>query len=222
MKVALGIYDKCYADVTSSTFSVSHLIIHPEFQYITRTNDIALLRLSTVVPFERRISPICLPTPSKEKLNFQFEKPKFKEMNNFFLFSEINYEHKVATIASWYEGLTPNGYETSTCQPRKIDLPIAEHESCQKATQESQGCVGVVGSSNILCRDDAGSGILYSTSLGYYELIGILSDYQSCAASSLHTKPKENDLILPIYTKVNSYLEWILFQTKDACYCNKI
>lgn len=66
LKVVLGIYDNCYSDVTSDTFSVSSIIIHPEFQYITRTNDIALLRLNTVVPFQKRISPICLPTPSNE------------------------------------------------------------------------------------------------------------------------------------------------------------
>lgn len=65
MKVVLGLYDNCYADVTSETFSVSNLIIHPEFQYISHQNDIALLRLSTVVVFEKRIAPICLPTPSK-------------------------------------------------------------------------------------------------------------------------------------------------------------
>lgn len=65
MKVALGIYDNCYGDTTSSHYSVSNLIIHPEFQHATRLNDIALLRLSSVVVFEKRISPICLPTPSK-------------------------------------------------------------------------------------------------------------------------------------------------------------
>lgn len=65
MKVALGIYDNCYGDITSSDYSVSNLIIHPEFQHATRLNDIALLRLSSVVVFEKRIAPICLPTPSK-------------------------------------------------------------------------------------------------------------------------------------------------------------
>lgn len=66
MKVVLGLYDNCYSDVTSETFSVSNLIIHPEFQYVSRQNDIALLRLSTIVVFEKRIAPVCLPTPSKK------------------------------------------------------------------------------------------------------------------------------------------------------------
>lgn len=65
MKVVMGIYDNCYADTTSNTYSVSNLIIHPEFQYTSRMNDIALLRLSSVVQFQKRVSPICLPTPSK-------------------------------------------------------------------------------------------------------------------------------------------------------------
>lgn len=65
MKVALGTYDNCYADTTTSQYSVSSMIIHPEFQHATRLNDIALLRLSSVVSFEKRIAPICLPTPSK-------------------------------------------------------------------------------------------------------------------------------------------------------------
>lgn len=142
--------------------------------------------------------------------------------NNNLIVSEANYERKVATIASWYEGLTSDGYETSTCQPRKVDLPVAESQSCSKPVQGSQGCMGVVGSSSILCKDDAGSGVLYSTSLGYYELIGILSDFQSCAASSLHTEPTQEDSDLPIFTKVNSYLDWIIYNTKGSCYCNKI
>lgn len=134
----------------------------------------------------------------------------------------MNYEHKVATIASWYEGLTSDGYETSTCQPRKIDLPIIQSESCTGSLQSSQGCVGVVGSPSVLCKDDGGSGVLYSSPAGYYELIGILSDFQSCEAASLRKEPKQEDLNLPMFTKINSYLDWILYQTKDSCYCNKI
>lgn len=64
MKVAMGIHDNCYADITSNTYSVSNLYIHPEFQYVSHENDIALLRLSSAVQFQKRIAPVCLPTPS--------------------------------------------------------------------------------------------------------------------------------------------------------------
>lgn len=63
LKVVFGLFDGCYADITSTTYSVSNIIIHPEFQYPTRLNDLALLRLNSAVPFQQRISPICLPTP---------------------------------------------------------------------------------------------------------------------------------------------------------------
>lgn len=63
LKVVFGLFDGCYADITSSTYSVSNIIIHAEFQYPTRLNDLALLRLNSAIPFQQRISPICLPTP---------------------------------------------------------------------------------------------------------------------------------------------------------------
>lgn len=82
MKVIMGIYDNCYADVTSNTYSVSNLYIHPEFQYVSHENDIALLRLSSAVQFQKRIAPVCLPTPSKTI----FLKAKLKVLISNFLF----------------------------------------------------------------------------------------------------------------------------------------
>lgn len=63
-------YDSCLPDVTSTTLSVSSIIFHPEYQVITSQNDIALVRLSSIVPFQRRIAPICLPTPGN--LNYDW------------------------------------------------------------------------------------------------------------------------------------------------------
>lgn len=72
-------------------------------------------------------------------------------------------------------------------------------------------------------QDDAGSAVLHETSVGYYELIGILSDQQSCHLASLPNEPPDAyDYYLPMYTKLNNYIDWILFHTKDSCYCNKI
>lgn len=62
----------------------------------------------------------------------------------------MNYEHQVATVAAWYEGVTADNQSTSTCAPRKIDLPILS--SCTQPLIESQGCIGVVGSHSVLCR----------------------------------------------------------------------
>lgn len=148
MKVIFGLYDNCYADTTSITYSVSHVIIHPEFQYPTRQNDLALLRLNSVVPFQKRISPVCLPTPGQLRIFFG----SISFYKYFSLYSDMNYEHQVATVAAWYEGVTADNQSTSTCAPRKIDLPIIPPTSCTQPLIESQGCIGVVGSHSVLCR----------------------------------------------------------------------
>lgn len=194
--------------------SVSRLLIHPEFQYSNSMNDIALLRLSSLVPFQRRISPICLPTPDE------------------------NYENRLSTIVSYAVGSANENDDLSTCKPRKIDLPIMESGFCTRIVDASQGCVGVIGTPSVLCKveifhfhsfrilnfyhfnrqDDVGSAIMFNRDPGYYELIGILSDQQSCNANSKNPSVRDP----AIYTKISSLQEWILDNTKDSCYCRKI
>lgn len=65
VKVELGRFDICNADVTSSMLSVMQIQLHPEYQYLSRENDLALLRLNTFVPYHHRVLPICLPTPGE-------------------------------------------------------------------------------------------------------------------------------------------------------------
>lgn len=65
VKVELGRFDICNSDVTSSMLSVMHIQLHPEYQYLSRANDLALLRLNTFAPYHNRVLPICLPTPGK-------------------------------------------------------------------------------------------------------------------------------------------------------------
>lgn len=157
LKVIFGLYDGCYADITSTTYSVSSIIIHPEFQYATRLNDLALLRLNSAVPFQQRIAPICLPTPGMCRLcsgflswlRFWYGISGVKS-NLYDL--EANYDHKVATIAAWLEGLTADNQSTSTCQPRKLDLPVIPRDACTVPLEDSQSCVGVRGSASALCR----------------------------------------------------------------------
>lgn len=64
----------------------------------------------------------------------------------------MSYEHQVATIASWVEGLSSDNYALTSCQPRKIELPVMRTEACSGFLIESQGCVGVVGARSTLCK----------------------------------------------------------------------
>lgn len=58
----------------------------------------------------------------------------------------------MATIAAWLEGLTADNQSTSTCQPRKLELPIIPKGGCTVPLHDSQNCVGVRGSPSPLCR----------------------------------------------------------------------
>lgn len=65
IKVSLGEYDRCTFDVSSVNVSVESITVHPEFNPETDTYDLALIRLSRPIKFEKRISPICLPNPGQ-------------------------------------------------------------------------------------------------------------------------------------------------------------
>lgn len=64
----------------------------------------------------------------------------------------MSYERQVATIASWVEGLSSDNYPLTSCQPRKIELPVMRTEACSGSLIDSQGCVGVVGARSTLCK----------------------------------------------------------------------
>lgn len=65
IKVTMGQFDRCFPDVSSTNMSVERIIVHPDFSPGNRAHDLALLKFSTPVKIERRVSPICLATPSK-------------------------------------------------------------------------------------------------------------------------------------------------------------
>lgn len=65
VKVTLGQYDRCFPDTSSTNVSTERIITHPDYNAARGLHNIALVRLSSSVTFERRISPICLSYPSK-------------------------------------------------------------------------------------------------------------------------------------------------------------
>lgn len=98
VKVELGRFDTCNPDVTSSMLSVSSIQLHPEYQYLTRQNDLALLRLHTFIPYHRRISPICLPTPRKYIFYCRFFHLASSSMSLYFMYFFAKWLHKKTEI----------------------------------------------------------------------------------------------------------------------------
>ncbi|XP_030762167.1 vitamin K-dependent protein C-like isoform X2 [Sitophilus oryzae] len=156
LKVTLGQYDKCFPDTSSMNVSVEKIVLHPDFSETTRAHDLALIKFNGQVNFERRIQPICLPTPS------------------------IRYLGQVATILGWPKK------NNDQCVGRKIGLPVLDQKTCSSfsennhlVTQDKQ-CAGVVGAKSLICSDDAGGPVMFRSYGGTYELLGILADYNDC------------------------------------------
>ncbi|CAD6233796.1 GSCOCT00014108001.2-RA-CDS [Cotesia congregata] len=191
IKVSLGAYDRCHIDVSSVNTSIDSIIMYPEFVKETYAHDLALIRLSRPIKFEKRISPVCLPNPNSTYLG------------------------QVGTLLGWTE---TQSEEKSACLPRKIGLPILSAKECIKSGVESKnyhddsGCMGVLGTKSIICNNDVGTSVNYRSYAGVYDLIGLLSNDNNCEGDSKK---------IAVFTKLGPHLHWILQNTKDACYCSK-
>lgn len=191
IKVSLGEYDRCTFDVSSVNNSVEFVILHPEFNRESNTHDLALLRLSRPVKFEKRISPVCLPNPGSTYLG------------------------QVGTLVGWTK--QKDQADVQTCRPRKLGLPILGRNECIKSGINSEhvnddyGCIGIVGTNSLVCKNDVGSSVQYRSYAGIYDLIGIIPSVNECDDTPRAT----------VFTRIGPHLDWILQHTKDACYCTK-
>nr|CAH7752889.1 unnamed protein product [Callosobruchus chinensis] len=201
VKVTVGQFDRCVPDVSSTNSSVEKIILHPDFSPENRAHDLALIKLSTPVKIERRVSPICLASPNTRYLG------------------------QVATVFGWAEAnieeLPPPPGPTrkllSSCRPRKLGLPVLGPKECLEFASdinyvsEDKGCIGVVGSNTPICEVDSGGSVMFRSYHGVYELIGVLIDKNECG-------PKPS---VALYTTINDHIYWITQNTRDACYCYK-
>ncbi|KAL6422457.1 hypothetical protein ACFW04_010629 [Cataglyphis niger] len=193
IKISLGEYDRCTLDISSVNVSVESVILHPEFNPESHTHDLALIRLSRPTKFEKRISPICLPNPGSTYLG------------------------QVGTLSGWTISKSEDNIDTWTCRPRKLGLPILGYNECIKSGinltnfNDDYGCIGVVGTSSLVCENDIGFSVQYRSYAGVYDLIGIIPSINKC----------DNVIRPTIFTRIGPRLDWILQHTKDACYCTK-
>ncbi|XP_028046585.2 vitamin K-dependent protein C [Monomorium pharaonis] len=192
IKVSLGEYDRCSLDISSVNNSVETLNLHPEFNPTSNTHDLALLRLSRPIKFEKRISPICLPNPGSTYLG------------------------QVGTLVGWTKNKDNNDTDQA-CRPRKLGLPVLGRNECIKSginpvhLDDDYGCIGVVNTNSLVCGNDVGFSVQYRSYLGIYDLIGIIPSVNEC----------DNTPRATVFTRVGPRLDWILQHTKDACYCTK-
>lgn len=193
LKVVTGQFDRCFPDVSSTNHSVDRIHVHPDYNPGNRANDLAILKLSAPVIFERRIGTICLPTPGSSYLG------------------------QVVTLVGWSESKGALGELVSSCRPRKLGLPVLGEREClgssfdPGAVSADKGCAGVVGVPGVVCQIDVGGPVMYRSYGGVYELVGVLSDRNSCG-------PKASSAL---YTRVGLHLRWISDVATPSCFCRK-
>lgn len=107
--------------------------MYPEFIQETHAHDLALLRLTRPIKFEKRVTSVCLPNPGSTYLG------------------------QVGTVLGWTAS-TDDDSNNKSCLPKKMGLPILGTAECLKSGVEvknyhaDSGCIGVFGTKSLICQ----------------------------------------------------------------------
>ncbi|XP_055678013.1 granzyme G-like [Lutzomyia longipalpis] len=230
-KVTLGYHLMCQSEFTSTVYSVKEIIIHPAFYTETSLNNIAMLKISVPVLFSHHISPICLPTPDSTYngkvgtvVSWFTGDPTSNSGINPTTAPLQSGDKRCSSIAEQNEGCIGiyGANNIHLCQVSQLEGAVA----CKKFTVD-QGYYELVGvlSNRQWCNQE---GTQWKTT----------STLQPSSPSEEIDPPPEDRevdekfrsarffelslLAMPTFAKVDNHLEWILKNTKDALYCQKL
>nr|ABL67950.1 serine peptidase 1 [Peregriana peregra] len=152
-----GIHDRTTLGANGITIYFSTLVSHGSYSSSTYDYDIAVFRVSTVLPTNNYIAPVCLP-------------------------NEDWYEGELAIVAGW--GTTSSGGSSPT-RLRQVTKPIKSRRTCQdrygaSAITLRMVCAGVTEGGIDSCQGDSG-GPLYTYRKNRWTLTGIVSWGYGCA-----------------------------------------
>ena len=164
--ITAGEHNTLLTSGREATYSVSQVIIHPSYNNITSRNyDFCLLKTSISITFNKYVQPACLP------LSCNDECPTYSDV----------------LISGW--GTTQyDGDESVTLQKAKV--PIVPRSDCQTAyagigitVTDNMNCAGYISTGGIdSCQGDSG-GPMVCYREGYFQLDGVISFGNSCAAA---------------------------------------
>jgi secreted trypsin-like serine protease len=60
LRIGVGLHNRSSANI-NNLYSVSRIIIHPQWNRTTIRNDVAIIKLRNALTFSDRVSPVCLP-----------------------------------------------------------------------------------------------------------------------------------------------------------------
>ncbi|XP_026805709.1 LOW QUALITY PROTEIN: transmembrane protease serine 9-like [Rhopalosiphum maidis] len=167
---------------------IERIIYHEGYDTQKYTNNIALLVLKNSVTFNEMIQPICLPASLDMK--------------------KVEKSHNMPFIAGWGSiNASPQNNEMSSTSLMEVQIPISNLTACKQTyatyktvIDDKVICAGYPKGGKDSCRGDSGGPLMWSNRKQFY-LIGIVSyGFKECGHPGYPG----------VYTKVTSYMDWIL------------
>ncbi|SPP76064.1 venom protease [Drosophila guanche] len=195
IKVTFGEHDRCNDKERPETRFVLRAFSQ-KFSFSNFDNDIALLRLNDRVPITSFIRPICL--------------PRVAQRNELFVGTR-------ATATGWGT-LKEDG--KPSCLLQEVEVPVLDNEECvaqtnytQKMITKNMMCSGYPGvGGRDSCQGDSGGPLVrMRPDDKRFEQIGIVSWGNGCARPNYPG----------VYTRVTKYLDWIVENSRDGCFCDE-
>nr|XP_055058682.1 vitamin K-dependent protein C-like isoform X2 [Misgurnus anguillicaudatus] len=174
-------YDRFKREGTEETITVKQHFTHPQYNPITRHNDIALLQLFVPAKFSKYILPACLPSHD--------------------LAEQVLHRNGTLTIVTGWGKKNETDHRYSDTL-NFIEIPLVDTKECSKHMMnnltQNMLCAGVLGQVKDACEVDSG-GPMMTLFHDTWFLLGLVSWGEGCGHRDQ----------LGIYTKVSSYLNWI-------------
>ncbi|XP_063771925.1 vitamin K-dependent protein C-like isoform X2 [Pseudophryne corroboree] len=179
--VRLGEYDRAELESTEQQFSLSEIILHPDYKPKTADNDIALLRLNEPAVYNKYVLPICLPSKGLAE-------------------THLTLEGTETIVTGW--GSQDGSRRNSSKILSFIQIPIVPRENCSEVMNSHVSgnmlCAGRLGENQDACNKDSGGPMVTRFGDAWF-LIGLVSWGEGCGRLDNYG----------VYTKVDRYLEWI-------------
>lgn len=172
------------SDPLADTYAVANTIRHPDYSRKTKHNDIGLVEVRDEVEMNANIKPICMYTMTMEL-------PSVTELK--VIGWGINDTNRLEASDDLLSG-SVRPVSRSSCQQKYSDhgLKFIERQMCAIGDQNAQG------EYTDTCSGDSGGPLVLQKDKKYF-LVGVSSTGSGCGSGTPG-----------VYTRVASYLEWIV------------